>query len=55
MNQAVMTIASIMVGVGLALLLEGLFPALMGWPLLMTIFGGVASGATYYGFYRIVA
>lgn len=54
-EQLIMTVASIMVGVGCALIVGGIFPTLMALPLAMSIVGGLFSGATYYGMYRIVA
>lgn len=55
MTQLVMMAASIMVGVGCALIVGGIFHTLMTLPLAMSIVGGLFSGATYYGMYRIVA
>lgn len=54
-EQLIVTVSSVGVGVGCALMLEGLFPALVAFPLAMSIIGGLFSGATYYGMYRIVA
>ena len=55
MNQVVTTVASVGVGVGCALMLEGLFPALVAFPLAMSVVGGLFSGAVYYGMYRVTA
>lgn len=55
MAQLVMTFASVMVGVGCALMLEEIFPALMAWPLATSLAGGLFSGAVYYYVHRMVA
>lgn len=55
MTQMVMTFASVMVGVGCALILEGIFPVLATWPLAVSLAGGLFSGAAYYAVYRITA
>ena len=55
MGQMVMTFASMMVGVGCALMLEGIFPALATWPLAVSLAGGLFSGSAYYAVYRITA
>ena len=47
MTQLVMMVASIMVGVGFALIIGALFPVLMTLPLVMSIVGGLFSGAMY--------
>ena len=52
MGQMVMTFASMMVGVGCALMLEGIFPALATWPLAVSLAGGLFSGAAYYAVIR---
>lgn len=54
-EQLLMTISSVGVGVGCALILEGLFPTLTAFPLAMSIAGGLFSGAMYYGMHRITA
>lgn len=54
-EQLIVTVSSVGIGVGCALMLEGLFPALVAFPLAMSIVGGLFSGATYYGMYRIMA
>ena len=54
-EQLLVTVASVGIGVGCALMLEGLFPALVAFPLAMSIVGGLFSGAVYYGMHRITA
>lgn len=50
-DEIILLISSIMVGIGIAALIEGIFPMLVGHPLMMSIFGGIISGATYYTIY----
>lgn len=47
-DEIILLISSIMVGVGIAALIEGVFPILVNYPLMMSITGGIISGATYY-------
>lgn len=47
-DEIILLISSIMVGVGIAVLIEGIFPILVDYPLMMSIFGGIISGVIYY-------
>ena len=52
-DSLILLISSVMVGLGLAVLLEGIFPQLIDYPLVMSVFGGIISGATYYIIHRL--
>lgn len=47
-DEIILLVSSILIGLGLALLIEGIFPVLVAYPLAMSILGGIISGATYY-------
>lgn len=47
-DEIILLISSIGVGVGIATLINEIFPILVDYPLAMSIFGGIISGAIYY-------
>lgn len=47
-DQIILLISSIAIGVGIATLINEIFPILVDYPLVMSIFGGIISGTIYY-------